>query len=163
MNIFYLDNSTMMAAQYHVDKHVNKMILETAQLLSTSHWYLDGAPRGYKPTHKNHPCAIWVRDNSNNYWWTYDLFCALAGEYKFRFGKDHKSYVDLKDVLNIRPKYLTDHGPMTSPPLAMPDEYKVEGSSTASYRNYYTNAKEHLHTWTKRERPEWMDYYVRLP
>ena len=30
MNIFYLDKEPRLCAQYHVDKHVVKMILETA-------------------------------------------------------------------------------------------------------------------------------------
>ena len=42
MNIFYLDRDEQKAAQYHCDKHVVKMILESAQLLSTAHRVLDG-------------------------------------------------------------------------------------------------------------------------
>jgi hypothetical protein len=37
MNIFYLDHDPALAAQYHCDKHVVKMILELGQLLSTAH------------------------------------------------------------------------------------------------------------------------------
>lgn len=43
MNIFYLDEDPNLAAQYQYDKHVIKMILETAQLLSTAHRVLDGS------------------------------------------------------------------------------------------------------------------------
>lgn len=43
MNIFFLDKDPVWAAQYHVDKHVVKMIQETAQLLSTAHRVLDGS------------------------------------------------------------------------------------------------------------------------
>lgn len=35
MNIFFLDKNPARAAEYHGDKHVVKMILETAQMLST--------------------------------------------------------------------------------------------------------------------------------
>ncbi len=42
MNIFYRDNSPALAAKYHNDKHVVKMILESAQMLSTAHRVLDG-------------------------------------------------------------------------------------------------------------------------
>lgn len=38
VNIFYLDHDPAAAAQSHVDRHVVKMILETAQLLSTA-WH----------------------------------------------------------------------------------------------------------------------------
>ena len=37
MNIFFLDENPTLSAQYHVDKHVVKMILETAQLLCSVH------------------------------------------------------------------------------------------------------------------------------
>ena len=52
MNIFYLHHDPKLCAQYHVDKHVVKMILETAQLLSTAHW-LSGGEGPYRATHKN--------------------------------------------------------------------------------------------------------------
>ena len=35
MNLFYLDEDLDKCAEYHVDNHVNKMILEAAQLLCT--------------------------------------------------------------------------------------------------------------------------------
>jgi hypothetical protein len=42
MNIFYLDKDPRQCAEWMVDKHVVKMILETAQLLSTAHRVIDG-------------------------------------------------------------------------------------------------------------------------
>ena len=36
MNIFFLDKDPKIAAQLQCDKHVVKMILETAQMLSTA-------------------------------------------------------------------------------------------------------------------------------
>ena len=41
MNIFVLDENPQIAAQMHNDKHVVKMILETAQLLCGVHWVTD--------------------------------------------------------------------------------------------------------------------------
>ena len=74
MNIFVLDTSPKLAAEYHCNKHVVKMIIETAQMLSTAHDYLETGISGlYKPTHKNHPCSIWVRQSRENYLWTLDL------------------------------------------------------------------------------------------
>jgi hypothetical protein len=43
----------------------------------------------------------------------------------------------------------------TTPPMAMPDEYKVGYSVVQSYRNYYIGAKADFAKWTKREIPEW--------
>ena len=42
MNIFVLDNDPVIAAQTQCDKHVVKMIVESAQMLSTAHRLLDG-------------------------------------------------------------------------------------------------------------------------
>ena len=42
MNIFFLHQNPFVSAQYHCDKHVIKMITETAQMLSTAHRILDG-------------------------------------------------------------------------------------------------------------------------
>ena len=42
MNIFVLDKDPHIAAQMHCDKHVPKMIVESAQMLSTAHRLLDG-------------------------------------------------------------------------------------------------------------------------
>jgi hypothetical protein len=42
MNIFLLDYDQELCARYHCDKHVVKMIVEYAQLLSTAHRLLDG-------------------------------------------------------------------------------------------------------------------------
>ena len=47
MNIFALHQHPVVAAKQHCDKHVVKMILETAQLLSTAHRMLDGDETRY--------------------------------------------------------------------------------------------------------------------
>ena len=99
MNIFFLDWDPEVCAQYHVDKHVVKMILESCQLLYTCHWtaLADGTPEylastpngtGYKPTHRNHPCSIWLRESLDNYLWLLRLARALVDEYHFRYGDD---------------------------------------------------------------------------
>jgi hypothetical protein len=42
MNVFFLHQDPVISAQQHCDKHVVKMIIEYAQMLSTNHRYLDG-------------------------------------------------------------------------------------------------------------------------
>ena len=42
MNVFYLDKNTWEWAKMHCDKHIVKMIIEYAQLMSTAHRMLDG-------------------------------------------------------------------------------------------------------------------------
>lgn len=89
MNIFLLDYDVKKCAQSHVDKHVVKMILETAQLLCGAHHVIgttDNIP--YKLSHKNHPCSIWVRESLTNYLYLCELGLELCYEYTYRYGKD---------------------------------------------------------------------------
>lgn len=153
MNIFALDDSPILAAQYQVDKHVVKMVLETAQLLCTAHAVLDGTSPGYKPTHRNHPCSVWLRESVANYRWLHDHFGALCEEYTFRYGRVHKSAA-LLPVLMSAPSNI----PLvkrTKFVLAMPGEYEVD-CPIESYRNYYRHGKKDLHHWTRRSPPSWL-------
>ena len=65
MNLFYLHRDPVEAARLQCDRHVVKMILETAQMLSTAHLELDGKQVAYKATHKNHPSTVWVRSSAS--------------------------------------------------------------------------------------------------
>ena len=67
MNLFYLHRDPVEAARMQCDRHVVKMILETAQMLSTAHIELDGIQVAYKATHKNHPSTVWVRSSAAAY------------------------------------------------------------------------------------------------
>ena len=178
MNIFYLDRDVTKCAEYHNDKHVVKMILEYAQLLSTAHRVLDGIEytdktangrsikrwrledqafenQLYKATHINHPSAVWVRQSNNNYIWLMCLFQSLLMEYTHRYGKHHSCerlvYWLRKPPKNIPVDYLTQPTP------AMPDEYKVKNDSLQSYRNYYVGAKKSMAKWKNRQVPEWFE------
>ena len=42
MNIFMLDENPQTNVEMHCDKHVVKMVIEYAQLMSTAHRVLDG-------------------------------------------------------------------------------------------------------------------------
>lgn len=107
MNIFFLDRDPELCAKAHYDKHVVKMILEYAQLLSTAHHVLgsDVNPECiYKEAYKNHPCAIWVRQSPRNYYWLVGLWLNLLKEYYFRYGKIHASSA-LTKYLKVIPDY----------------------------------------------------------
>ena len=141
MNIFFVDTDPKTAAQWQCDAHVRKMILESAQLLSTAHRELDGDYWAdlfdlYKSTHKNHPSAVWVRQSKANYQWLYDHFIALCDEYSYRYNKTHKTDTRLREALQIIPHGCPDV-PFFDPPQCMPDEYKHDNTVQA-YRNYYT-------------------------
>ena len=68
MNIFFLDDDPKLSAQMQCDKHVVKMILETAQMLSTSA-RSRGHDVGYKSAYPKHPMTLWVNQSSNNFAW----------------------------------------------------------------------------------------------
>ena len=144
MNIFYLHKDPVEAAKLQYNKHVVKMILESAQMLCTAHHEImgDDANVPYKRAHVNHPSTIWARRSAQNYVWLYDHFVALAQEYKKRYGKDHLSYTKCEPYLRFLPGGLPHTG-FTQPPQAMPDEYKDECSLQA-YWNYYINDKKHI-------------------
>lgn len=175
MNIFYLDKDPKLAAQYHVDKHCVKMILETAQLLSTAHRVLDGVEtiqlndKGtrrvkrwilpddgrsvlYEATHINHPSAVWVRQSARNYLWLFDMFVALQNEYTYRYEKFHKCAMLLKPLSSL-PNNISLNAPWTEPTPAMPEQYKVPGDSVKSYHNYYNGEKQRMFSWKKRDVP----------
>ena len=153
MNIFVLDEKVEKCAEYHCDKHVIKMILESAQMLSAV-VRLNGHDIGYKLTHKNHPCTIWARESLSNYNWLVRLTRLLNYEYRYRYDKDinHKSY-DLVKTLPIPD--LPDIG-LTPFAQAMPDQYKNKNAVKA-YRDYYINEKSSFLTWTKRKKPKWIN------
>lgn len=155
MNIFYLDSRPYVAAKDHCDKHVVKMILESAQMLCTAHRELDGDVPDvfYKSTHKNHPSTIWARSKAGNYRWLYDLFVSLCDEYTYRYGKVHLSDKKFRASLLSHPRNIS-FGDYIQPPQCMPDEYKCDDSVTA-YRNYYMGDKAYFAKWSKRDKPNW--------
>lgn len=157
MNIFILDLEPSTAAQMMCDKHVVKMILESAQLLC-AHFEPGVAP--YKRTHYNHPCAKWVRESRSNYSWLISHAKALCDEYEFRYGKRHKSETVInwceKNVDSIAP--IPENG-LTKFPQAMPDEFK-DPITVKAYRNYYLGAKRRMLTYTRREPPSWLSDFA---
>jgi hypothetical protein len=167
----------MNAAEALVDKHVVKMILESAQLLSTAHRVLDGveiegksqtgrkakrwilpdAREGviYMATHMNHPSAVWCRNSVQNYDWLVDHMFALMREYTHRYGKTHKCYGEISYMLQSPPKNLKDWG-WTPMPSCMAEEYIISDNPIINYRNYYREGKKNLHKWTNRSAPSWL-------
>ena len=138
MNIFYLDEDPKLAAIYQYNKHVVKMILESAQILCTVHRHFGNNDVPYESTHKNHPSTVWVRQNSIHYDWLYDHMRALGEEYYVRYGKTHLSITKCKDLVYLPPGIPTIK--FQQPPQCMPDEYK-DKCSVQAYWNYYIGEK----------------------
>jgi len=176
MNIFILDQDSVLCAQYHNDKHVVKMILESCQLLSTAHRMLDGneykgttqsgrtvrrwalpdarEQQLYHATYIHHPCAIWCRLSSQNYLWLCSLTTALCHEYTYRYNKVHKCQSSgLLEALLLTPHRIPNVG-ITPFAQAMPVDCKRLDAVDA-YRTYYQQKKQHLASWKKRTIPQW--------
>ena len=146
MNIFYLHRDPYKAAEVQYNKHVVKMILESAQMLCTAHHcygdkdQIKNVP--YKQAHLNHPSTVWTRRSKSTYMWLYNHMMALGDEYTKRYGKTHLSIIKCKDFLAKPPVHIQGDE-FVQPPQAMPDEYKDECSIKA-YWNYYIGEKHNV-------------------
>jgi hypothetical protein len=183
MNIFILHEDPIKAAQDQCDKHVVKMIVESAQMLSTVHrmldgtletrpsksgkrmvkyWKLDEARKEdlyYKAVHMYHPCTVWTAESSSNYRWHYEHFVALCREYTYRYGKIHSTETKLGLELGLLPKNIpmADYTPFK---LAMGSNPEcMFKDPVKSYRAFYqTKQKRFKMEWTKRQVPGWFNY-----
>ena len=163
MNIFFLNLDPKLCAQMHLDKHVIKMILETAQMLCST-WHIIDPEHiifnpPYKLAHKNHPCTKWVRKSKQNYLWLCELGKELCFEYTYRYGKIHKSQEIIYNLSHNVPP-IPDLG-FTTPAQAMPDMYKGRPEDyIGAYQQYYFFEKMHIHSWkgkiAGREIPIWI-------
>lgn len=181
MNLFLISWIIKECVEGYFDKHVVKMIIEYAQLLSTSHWvhtdsdtveeWLDEG-NIYKASKGqiNNPIAVWVREHINNYRFLTKLAKALCEEYYYRYGKEknkrHKTEKIIDFLMKNEPKFNNVNkkliGPhkVTEPAQAMPDKYKEEDVIMA-YRNLYVSEdKMHLIGWKKREIPDWFEDHL---
>ena len=151
MNIFVLSTNHDEAAKWHVDKHVSKMPLESAQLLCTNLNNIN-VPSPYKSCHMKHPCTLWVGMSRSNFEWLCGLGLSLCEEYQHRYGRVHACKAVI-EYCQFQAKNFVDNG-LTPFAQAMPDEYKRPDAVDA-YRAYYNGGKRHLATWSKRSRPDW--------
>lgn len=107
MNIFVTHECPEQSAKYLDDKRVNKMMVETVQLLSTAVNIRSGKPLGpYRTTHANHPCSLWARESLGNWCWLMAHAQALSREFYRRFGKQHKSSMHLRTLHSLGLQYI---------------------------------------------------------
>jgi hypothetical protein len=185
MNIFYLHSDPTIAAQMQCNKHVVKMIVEYAQLLSTAHRVIDGdcyiartaktnrrikrweLPDQreqilYKASHVNHPSNIWARESKQNYEWLYEHFCSLCDEYTYRYGRLHETDRKLRAILASPPARIPDIG-RTPIRLAIDRADCIKDDPIESYRAYYISKQERFKMiWTNRQIPEWFTQYANV-
>jgi len=153
MNIFFLHSTPRLAAANHADVHVGKMLIESCQLLATAHhYYGEGENVTYKPTHVNHPCAVWVRESALNYGYVADMAEALGREHYFRFGTNHASQAVLRKELTSAPEAMRMLPfKFTEPPQCMPEEFHEEDYVEA-YRSYYASKADTMNLkWERKD------------
>ncbi len=155
MNIFATAEDPRVCAQNLDDKRVVKMVLETAQILSTAVWLHRQEKVAYRPTHQHHPCVRWAAASRENYRWTFKLFRCLAAEYTYRFGKTHKSWSEHHMTLLMCVNDIPE-GEQTPFERCGPD---AEADNTCmAYRDYLVDkwaADKRAPRWTRRGAPHW--------
>ena len=163
MNIFVLDKCPNASARVQIDKHVVKMPLECAQMLSTAlsrHGLdkqtftrpgSDEVRSQYKATHKHHPCTVWAGDTRSNFQWLGKHAMALCAEYTERYGRVHKSQGVIEWCIEM--SKAIPAGELTPHAQAMPEEYQTK-CAVEAYRSYYMAEKRDIASW-KKNQPEW--------
>ena len=169
MNIFVLDRNPITAANMQCDKHVVKMIIESAQMLSATvdvnykvHLRGDATKKpseqlglpGYPPAHVKHPCTMWVMESLGNYKWLIKHMRALCREYTRRYGKTHSQERLLMIYEGQLPNLFFDQDRLTQFVQAMPEKYK-DKNPVKAYQNFYNMDKFHFAKWKTGNVPEW--------
>ncbi|MBC6685857.1 hypothetical protein H9I48_01085 [Wolbachia pipientis] len=168
MNIFVLDKDPAIAAQMLCDKHIVKMPLETAQLLSSVFSIALEEPNPfvsitnqnievpYKLTHKSHPCSLWARQSKGNFYWLIGYGKELCKEYTWRYKRKHKSKKVIDWCNNNKDLLIFQSADIQTFTQALPDRYKCS-SPIQAYREYYLKEKIRFAKWEKgREAPDWI-------
>lgn len=155
MNIFILDSRPAVAAQMLCNRHVVKMIVESAQIMATVH-HRYGSSATYRSTHEHHPCTIWTGASAQNYAWLLAHTKAMCREYTLRYEKTHATQHYVFGELHALPPGIPFLG-QTPFAQAMPDQYR-DIDPVLAYRRYYLGAKKDICKWTNRDVPAWFEY-----
>lgn len=163
MNIFASDICPVKSARFLDDKRLVKMVLETAQLLSTA-IFLNTEEKNdelYRPTHKKHPCAIWAGYSRENYAWLKEHFIALYSEYNHRYNRVHKSSVLIK--LFVKYEFLITEKTFTTfanctRDLSLNLDFTHMTDVVLAYQKYLTGkwtVGKTVPKWTNNVCPDW--------
>lgn len=161
MNIFFLDPDPAVAARHACDAHVCKMVLESAQIMSTVHWIADcsraerlyGGSQIYAPTHPTHPSVLWAARSLSNWRWLRRHCLALSGERLRRF-PHYNRHRSTAVAYHMPEPDLPDLG-LTAFAVGFRSELEYPDDAVQAYRLYYMMEKRHLARWTRRGAPAW--------
>jgi hypothetical protein len=142
MNIFFLDEDPRLAAKFLCDKHLSKMQLESAQLISTAINLIapDIVAENpiYKSTHANHPSAKWIRECLGNYGWFVEHCYGMDEEWQLRGHDPHKSFKMIRHYIHDLYTFLPPRLSLTPIPFCGPDHYRDNLGIPSKYNNLPT-------------------------
>lgn len=164
VNFFYLDKDSSKCAKYYCDKHVLKIPIEIAQILSKIHHVLK-TKIDYQKIYANSKVVkeslgpyLWTLSSLDNYIWTCDLGLELINEYKYRFGKTSHKTESVLIYLKENPPPIKNLG---ITPFVMTNKYDmfqyVSLNPITNARYNYAEMKCANDKWTKRIKPKWFD------
>ena len=161
MNIFILSKNPEKSAEYMCDKHIPKMVVETAQMLacalyangvSESEMPLTSSGTHYKGGYKHHPCSKWAGESNLNYAWLCLHGLALCRQFMLRYKKVHTCTEAIVHMCNMADRIK--EGDFTPFHQAMPEKYH-NVDPVKAYRNYYI-AEKTFAEWKKGvPKPKW--------
>ncbi len=151
MNIFVLDENPRIAAKMACNKHVVKMVTETAQILCS---VFENGEAPYRRSHYNHPCCKWARMSQGNYCWLIIHGVVLSKEYTRRYGKVHAASKVIGWCAENRHLLSFPLFEKTPHPQCMPSTCK-RANAVSGYRNYYILEKAYFAKWPETKIPYW--------
>ena len=158
MNIFYVHEDPIAAAQALCNKHVVKMIGETANMLLWKFQKQGGFTRPISKSgqplqlsHENHPATRWVLQSSENYDWTISHLQGLTQEYQKRYRQAHFGARYL-DYIQLFRQSLSFDSSSATPFVGCFGEYNYLSqdkslSTVEAYRKFYWLDKYSFARW----------------
>ena len=153
MNIFATSSSPSESAVWLDDLRKNKMILESAQMLSTAMRILETSTDWpvYKAAYVNHPCTVWTRQSLGNFQWLLDHMICLSDN------REHKSK-RLIPTFKFFLESSTKFPEIKLTPFCNCTTYKEEEDVHQAYQMYLIdkwNSDKRQPTWNYGKKPEW--------
>lgn len=167
VNFFFLDKNPIICAKYYCDKHVNKIFIEICQLLCNIIHNNTKLIPPYKKCNnisENLAPYKWGNTSLGNYIYLLKLAEALFNEYKFRYNKlNHKSEKALIWLKNNIPTYFKIKNMteliLTNNVILFKKYFKDD---IICSRMIYVSYKCKNDKWTKRNKPEWFNKYLKI-
>lgn len=158
MQLFFTDPDPVACAKHLDDSRVNKILMESAQIICTV-LHGDGHKNlPMKPTHANHPVTLWVSEKFSHLNWVKEYHIALVNEKLYRTGTSHGCALPeqlLNDIRSTKkPEYFINYAKRDSLNL----DFTWCKDTHRGYRLYLSSRwhiAERKPRWTKRNSPDW--------